>query len=115
MKNNRVEKKYPRFFSAVVRIFLVIMLAAFTFNIAEITADKNKAETAGITAVNGGELPESLSGSFVVNSIRLLSGSLIFAFSYLAYLFFRERERLYFLITFFLVLIIILSAVSAVL
>jgi len=115
VKNYRIEKKYPRFFSAVVRIFLVLMLAAFIFNIAEITADKNKAETAGIAAVCGGELPESLSGSLVVNSIKLLSGSLVFSFSYLAYLFFKEREPVYFLITFFLVIIIILSAVSAVL
>ena len=113
MNDKSIERKYPRFFSLVVRVFLILMIAAFILDTAFTVFDTDKVKAVSEAALNGGILKESLSGSAVIDSIKLLSGSLIISFSYLSFLFLKGREYIYFFITAALVLIFSFSALSA--
>ena len=113
MKDRYIEQKYPPFFSAVVKIFLVLMIAAFAFNAAETAFNKEKTEAVSEAALSGGSLPESLSGNAVLSAVKLLSGSLLISFSYLSFLFLKNKEYVYFYITAVLVLIFIISVLTA--
>ena len=113
MNERYIEKKYPPFFTAVVKIFLILLIAAFVYNTAETAFDKNKTEAVSEAALSGGEIPESLSGNAVITAIKLLSGSLLIAFSYLSFLFFKGKEYIYFFITAAINAIFFISALSA--
>lgn len=115
MSDKSIERKYPRFFSSVVRVFLIVMIAAFTADTVFTVFDSAKIKAVSDAAFNGGSLPESFTGSAVINSIKLLSGSLIFTFSYLSFLFLKGREYIFFFITAALVLVFAVSAVTALL
>ncbi len=114
MESKLIERKYPRFFSAVVRIFLFLMVSAFIFNLFSVVSDRSSAEKAAEAAISGEILPQSISGVAVIAAVKLLSGSLIISFSYLSFLFFRGREYIFSLITALLVLIFLISAAASI-
>ncbi len=113
MSDRNIERKYPRFFSTVVRVLLILMVVSFIFNAAEFALDRNKASAASAAAFTGGSIPDSLTGTVLMAAVRLLSGSLIITFTYLSSLFFREKEYVYSAVTAALVIIISISAVSS--
>ncbi len=113
MDDFNLEKRYAAFFAAVVKVLITVMILAFLYHAFRIVFDPELAAGYAATMLHGNQGVESdFPFKTVIWSVKLLSSSVIISFSFLSILFFRKKEFVYSFITFTIVCIILISAVT---